>query len=165
MWDVGDESVHTLSRWAQRLTNGLPKSARRPQVPSPPPDNDDWRNSDDILWVRKTPFRNSSALTQPLLNKNISKQHFPIKPNKPVILLICILCLTLMLLVVAYLANTKWCKNLKNDCNHGKCVLIWEYSARAFQWIPTWQGLEGFQNFLHFASLCFGRKLPLHLKG
>ena len=36
-------------------------------------------------------------------------------------------------------------KNLKYDWNHAKWVLIWEYSARAIQWIPTWQGLGGFQ--------------------
>ena len=24
-------------------------------------------------------------------------------------------------------------------------VLIWEYSVRAIQWVPTWQGLDGFQ--------------------
>ena len=29
-------------------------------------------------------------------------------------------------------------------------VLIWEYSARAIQWIPTWQGLDGF----HFSAFC-----------
>ena len=39
-------------------------------------------------------------------------------------------------------------KNIKNDQNPGKWVLIWQYSTRAFQWIPTWQGLDGFQNFL-----------------
>ena len=27
----------------------------------------------------------------------------------------------------------------ENDCNPGKWVLIWEYSARAIQWIPKWQ--------------------------
>ena len=39
-------------------------------------------------------------------------------------------------------------KNMKNDINHRKWVLIWEYSARAIQWIPTWQGLGSFQKFL-----------------
>ena len=34
---------------------------------------------------------------------------------------------------------------MKNDRNPGKWVLIWEHSARAFQWIPTWQGLDGFR--------------------
>ena len=28
-------------------------------------------------------------------------------------------------------------------------VFIWEYSARANQWIPTWQGLDGYQKSLH----------------
>ena len=63
--------------------------------------------------------------------------------------------LTLMLLV-AYLAITKWCKNRKNDWNLGIWVLIWEYSSRAIWWIPTWQGLDGFQRFFPF--LCFGQK-------
>ena len=45
---------------------------------------------------------------------------------------------------VAYLANTKWCKKLNQ--NPGKWVLIWEYFARVIQWIPTWQGLNGFQS-------------------
>ena len=49
------------------------------------------------------------------------------------------------MLLVANLANTKWRKNLKNDRNHGKWVLIWENSVRAIYWIPTWQGLDGFQ--------------------
>ena len=35
-------------------------------------------------------------------------------------------------------------KDLKNDWNPGTWVLIWEYSARAIQWIPTRQGLDGF---------------------
>ena len=54
--------------------------------------------------------------------------------------------LTLMLLV-ANLANTKWCKNLENDWNPGIWVLIWKHSSRAIQWIPTWQGLDGFKGF------------------
>ena len=40
-------------------------------------------------------------------------------------------------------------KKLKNDRNPGKWVLIWENLARAIQWIPTWQGLDGFQKSLH----------------
>ena len=61
--------------------------------------------------------------------------------------------LTLMLLV-ANLANTKSCKKAKkNDWNPDKWVLIWEYSVRAFQWIPTWQGLDGFQKSLHSCAL------------
>ena len=44
-------------------------------------------------------------------------------------------------------------KTLKNDWNPGKWVLIWEYSARAFQWIPRWQGLDGFQKSLHPCAL------------
>ena len=53
------------------------------------------------------------------------------------------------MLLVANLANTKWWKKqLKNDWNPGMWVLIWEYSPEAFLWIPTWQGLEGFQKSL-----------------
>ena len=59
---------------------------------------------------------------------------------------------TLMLLV-ANLANTKKAKNTKNYLNPGKWVLIWEYSARAFQWIPTWQGLDFFQKSLSPCAL------------
>ena len=58
-----------------------------------------------------------------------------------------ILCLTLLLLV-ANLANIKCAKNLKNDWNPGTWVLIWEFSARAIQWVPTRQGLDGFQKSL-----------------
>ena len=41
-------------------------------------------------------------------------------------------------------------------------VLIWKYSVRAFQWIPTWQGLDGFQKSLRpcpleESSLSIGR--------
>ena len=58
-------------------------------------------------------------------------------------------------LLVANLAITKWCKKLKYDWNPGTWVLIWECSVKAIQWIPTWQGLDGFQKSLH----------PLHWKG
>ena len=44
-------------------------------------------------------------------------------------------------------------KTLKNDRNHGLWVFIWEYSARVFQWIPTWQGSNDFQFFLHFSPM------------
>ena len=44
--------------------------------------------------------------------------------------------LTLMLLV-ADLANTKWCKNPEKYPNPVKWVLIRKYPARAIQWIPT----------------------------
>ena len=37
--------------------------------------------------------------------------------------------------------------------NPGKWVLIWEYSARAIQWIPTWQCLDVFQKSLHSCAL------------
>ena len=37
----------------------------------------------------------------------------------------------------------------KKDWNPGKWVLIWEYSAKAIQWIPTWQDLDGFRRSLH----------------
>ena len=63
--------------------------------------------------------------------------------------------LTLMLLV-ATLANTKWCKNPEKWSKTWQMVLIWECSARAFKWIPTWQGLNGFSK--NFASLCLGWK-------
>ena len=39
-------------------------------------------------------------------------------------------------------------KKLKNYWNPGTLVPIWEYSARAFQWIPTWHGLNGCQKYL-----------------
>ena len=58
--------------------------------------------------------------------------------------------ITLMLLV-AYLANTKWCKNLKKYWNPGTLVLIWEYSVRAIQWIPT--SIKCFQNVLCSCAL------------
>ena len=44
-------------------------------------------------------------------------------------------------------------KNLKNNWNPCTWVLIWEYSARAIQWIPTQQGLDGFQKSLHSSAL------------
>ena len=51
-----------------------------------------------------------------------------------------------MLLVVWPIPNDE--KSLKNYQNAGKWVLIWEYSMRAFIWIPAWQGLNGFQTSL-----------------
>ena len=73
----------------------------------------------------------------------------------------CALQLTLMLLV-AILANTKWCKNLEtwmktcHICTHLRVL------ARAFYRIPTWQGLDGFQKSswscaLDLNSLSIGR--------
>ena len=38
----------------------------------------------------------------------------------------------------------------------GTLVFIGESSARAFQWIPTWQGLDDFQKSLH--PCAFGQK-------
>ena len=51
---------------------------------------------------------------------------------------------------VANLVNTKY---LKNYWNPVKWVLIWEYSVRAFRWIPTWQGLDIFQKSLRPCAL------------
>ena len=44
-------------------------------------------------------------------------------------------------------------KKLKNVWNPSIWVLIREYLARAIQWIPTWQGLDGFQRSLHPCAL------------
>ena len=52
------------------------------------------------------------------------------------------------MLMVASLTNTNWCKNLKTNWNPGTWVLVWEFSARVIQWIPIWQGLDGFQKSL-----------------
>ena len=41
----------------------------------------------------------------------------------------------------------------KNHWNPGSWVLIWEYSMRAIQRVPTRQGLDGFQKSLHFCAL------------
>ena len=60
--------------------------------------------------------------------------------------------LTLMLLL-ANLTNKNDAKNLKNDWNTGTWVLIWEYSVRTIQWIPTWQGSDCFQKSLHPCAL------------
>ena len=51
------------------------------------------------------------------------------------------------MLLVANLANTKWYKKMKNAWDPGPGIwgLIWEDSVRAIQWIPIWQGLDGFQ--------------------
>ena len=62
------------------------------------------------------------------------------------------------MLLVANVANSKDEKKLKNDRNPDTSVLIWEYSTKAIQWIPTWQGVDGFQKT--FAPLCFERKWP-----
>ena len=37
--------------------------------------------------------------------------------------------------------------------NPGKWVLTWKYSVRAFQWKPTWQGLDDFQDIFIFCAL------------
>ena len=59
-----------------------------------------------------------------------------------------------LMLLVANLANTKWCKkNTINDWSPGIWVLIWEYSASAIQWIPTWPGLDGHRKSLRPCAL------------
>ena len=55
----------------------------------------------------------------------------------------------------------KWLKPLH-------MVFIWKYSARAIQWIPTWQGLDGFQRSLcpcalNKSSLNIGRVKEIFL--
>ena len=52
------------------------------------------------------------------------------------------------MLLVASLANRKWCENPEKWLKPWPWVLIWEYLVRAIQWIPTWQGLDGFQKYL-----------------
>ena len=44
-------------------------------------------------------------------------------------------------------------KNLKNNWNPGTWVLIWEYLSRPIQWIPAWQGFNGFQKTLRPCTL------------
>ena len=52
-----------------------------------------------------------------------------------------------------YFGQKRWCKKKrKNGWNPNKWVLIWEYSARSFQWIPTWQGSYVFQKY--FVCVC-----------
>ena len=62
--------------------------------------------------------------------------------------------LTLVLLVAnlefgQYKMMQKKKRRLKNYWNPGTWVLIWQYSARDFQWIATWQGLDDFRKSLH----------------
>ena len=67
-----------------------------------------------------------------------------------------------LLLLVANFVNTKWRKKAEKWPTPWHMVLIWEYLARAFKWIPTWQGLDGFQKSLRScasdeSSLSIGR--------
>ena len=52
------------------------------------------------------------------------------------------------MLLVANLAKQNDAKIRKKDWNPGTWVLISEYSARAIEWILTWQGIDGFQKSL-----------------
>ena len=58
-----------------------------------------------------------------------------------------------MMLVANFCQYKMMQKCRKNYCNPGILVLIWEYSVRAIQWIPTWKGLHGFQMSLHPCAL------------
>ena len=51
------------------------------------------------------------------------------------------------------LANRKQCKRNRKWPKCRLWVLIYEYSERAIQWIPTWQGLEVFQKYLRPCAL------------
>ena len=57
-----------------------------------------------------------------------------------------------LMLLVAKLTNTKWCKKSPE-----KWLKPWHMGThlreRAFQWIPTWQGLDDFQKSLHPCAL------------
>ena len=44
-------------------------------------------------------------------------------------------------------------KHLENNRNPGIWAHIWEYSARAIQWLPTQQGLDGFQKYMRPCAL------------
>ena len=46
---------------------------------------------------------------------------------------------------MANLAKKMMQKKPEKSQKPWQMVLIWEYAVRAFQWIPTWQGLDGFQ--------------------
>ena len=55
---------------------------------------------------------------------------------------------------VPNLANTTWCKKLRNDWNQGTWVLIWKYVATTIQWIKqTWQDLDDFLKSLRPCTL------------
>ena len=53
-------------------------------------------------------------------------------------------------------------KILKNQWDPGIWVLIWEYSVRDIQWVPTWWGLDGFQKSSRSCALS---KVALALEG
>ena len=86
------------------------------------------------------------------------------------------LSLTFMLLVANLATQHNAKKQLINDRNDSIWVVIWEYSARAIQWIPILQGLDSFQNFLYPCALdesslslervkpfsCWGHFLPIY---
>ena len=44
-------------------------------------------------------------------------------------------------------------KILENCWNPGRWVLIWEHSARAFQWVPTQHSCDDFHKSLHSCAL------------
>ena len=55
-----------------------------------------------------------------------------------------------LLLLVANFAKAKWCKT---SWKWLKPWHIWEQSARAFQWIPTWWGFNNFRKSLCSCAL------------
>ena len=57
------------------------------------------------------------------------------------------------MLLLANLPIQNDAKDLKNDWNADTWVLIWEYFTRAIQWIPAWQGIDGFQKSLRPCAL------------
>ena len=56
-----------------------------------------------------------------------------------------------LMLLVAYWANTKWCK--KTEKMSETLAHSSESTHHAIQWIPTWQGLDNFQKSLHPSAL------------
>ena len=64
------------------------------------------------------------------------------------------LCNFTLMLQVANFANTKWCKATGKRLKHWyNATHLRVLSQRAFKWIPTWQGLDGYQQALHACPL------------
>ena len=68
-----------------------------------------------------------------------------------------------MLLVANFSQHKRMQKSWISDWNPGTRVLIWDYSARAIQWIPTWLGFENLCNHVLWTKVALALEgLPLH---
>ena len=144
MWDFEDKSLINAYLWKYLKKKCSLEVTTLLQIFS--------KSVDHLKHMFKSPEKQSTySRVTPFIS-------WPSDPDRSTLSLL----LSLMLLLASF-TSTKLCKKAEKLPSPGKRVLIWGYSARAFQWIPTRQGLEGFQKYLR--TCASDENKPQHWKG